>query len=50
MSEIIVLDTHIWFWFVIIIATALEYKAKLASMDGIFFKYPELNDCLMKKG
>ncbi|MFA6009967.1 MAG: type II toxin-antitoxin system VapC family toxin [Desulfobacteraceae bacterium] len=34
----------------IIIATALEYKATLASMDGMFFKYPELNDCLMKKG
>jgi PIN domain nuclease of toxin-antitoxin system len=33
----------------IIIATALEYNATLASMDGMFFKYPELQDCLMKK-
>mgnify|MGYP000952670584 CR=1 FL=1 len=31
-----------------IIATALEYKATLASLDGMFFKYPELHGCLMK--
>ncbi|GCL39036.1 type II toxin-antitoxin system VapC family toxin [Sphaerospermopsis sp. FACHB-1094] len=31
----------------IIIATTLEYRAKLASMDGLFAKYPELNHHLM---
>ena len=98
MSQIIVLDTHIWIWFVIqefkqfpshwreeietaeqvgispvscyevalahqavnlspihkdpfdrlIIATALIYKAQLASMDGLFSKYSEINKNLMK--
>jgi PIN domain nuclease of toxin-antitoxin system len=43
MSEIIVLDTHIW----LIIATALEYEAKLASVDSLFSKYPELENYLM---
>ena len=32
----------------IIIATALEYQADLASIDGLFSKYPEAVDCLMK--
>jgi PIN domain nuclease of toxin-antitoxin system len=31
----------------IIIGTALEYKAKLASVDSLFPKYPELKDYLM---
>jgi len=31
----------------IIIATTLEYKAKLASIDSLFCKYPELQDNLM---
>ena len=31
----------------IIIGTALEYKAKLASIDSLFPKYPELKDYLM---
>jgi PIN domain nuclease of toxin-antitoxin system len=31
----------------IIIATALEYKAKLASIDSLFPQYPELKDYLM---
>jgi len=30
-----------------IIATALEYQAYLASVDGIFRQYPELSNCLM---
>ena len=89
MSEVIVLDTHIWFWLItqelerfpdqwredalkpaaitllpltaeiscravnlspvhkdpfdrIIIATALTYGAKLATVDGLFARYPEL--------
>ncbi len=32
----------------IIIATALEYQAVLASIDGSFANYPEIADCLMK--
>lgn len=32
----------------LIIATTLEYKAKLASIDGLFSQYPELNSHLMK--
>lgn len=32
----------------IIIATALEYEAKLASIDGAFPQYPELADSLLK--
>ncbi len=32
----------------LIIATALEYKAKLASIDGLFSKYSELDTHLMK--
>mgnify|MGYP001766884827 CR=1 FL=1 len=32
----------------IIIATAIEYNSSLASIDGVFSKYPELNGCLMK--
>ena len=31
----------------IIIGTALEYKAKLASIDSLFPKYPKLKDYLM---
>jgi len=31
----------------IIIGTALEYQAKLASIDSLFPKYPELKDYLM---
>lgn len=31
----------------IIIATALEYEAKLASIDSLFPQYPELKDYLM---
>ncbi|MFM7716382.1 MAG: type II toxin-antitoxin system VapC family toxin, partial [Microcystis sp.] len=31
----------------IIIATALEYQAKLASVDSLFPEYPELKDYLM---
>ena len=31
----------------LIIATALEYEAKLASVDNLFSKYPELEDHLM---
>lgn len=33
----------------LIIATALEYGAKLASVDGLFPQYPELVDHLMEK-
>jgi PIN domain nuclease of toxin-antitoxin system len=32
----------------LIIATALEYEAKLASVDGLFPQYSELDTCLMK--
>jgi PIN domain nuclease of toxin-antitoxin system len=32
----------------IIIATALEYQASLASVDSIFNQYPELGSCLMQ--
>jgi PIN domain nuclease of toxin-antitoxin system len=32
----------------LIIATALEYGAKLASVDGLFSQYSELDACLMK--
>ncbi|HLO84056.1 MAG TPA: type II toxin-antitoxin system VapC family toxin [Nostocaceae cyanobacterium] len=32
----------------LIIATTLEYKAKLASIDGFFSQYPELDHHLMK--
>ncbi|MBE9251065.1 type II toxin-antitoxin system VapC family toxin [Dolichospermum sp. LEGE 00240] len=32
----------------LIIATTLEYQAKLASIDGLFSQYPELNNYLMK--
>ena len=49
----IVLDSHIWFWWInlehhrdpfdrIIIATALELDARLASVDGHFVSYTEL--------
>jgi PIN domain nuclease of toxin-antitoxin system len=31
----------------LIIATALEYEAKLASVDSLFSKYPELENYLM---
>jgi PIN domain nuclease of toxin-antitoxin system len=31
----------------IIIASALEYQAKLMSVDGHFKNYPELHDCLI---
>ena len=31
-----------------IIATALSYGAKLASVDRLFLQYPELADCLMR--
>ncbi len=31
----------------IIIATAIEYQAKLASIDGYFRQYPELANLLM---
>lgn len=31
-----------------IMATALEYQASLASVDGIFRQYPELSSCLMQ--
>lgn len=33
----------------IIIATALTYKAKLASVDGLFKQYPELAEHLMQE-
>ncbi|YAF98735.1 MAG: type II toxin-antitoxin system VapC family toxin [Nodularia sp. CChRGM 3473] len=32
----------------LIIATTLEYQAKLASIDGLFSQYPELDTHLMK--
>jgi len=49
MSQVIVLDTHIWDPFDrLIIATALVYKAKLASIDGLFSQYLELDTYLMK--
>ncbi|BCL35873.1 type II toxin-antitoxin system VapC family toxin [Nostoc sp. MS1] len=32
----------------LIIATTLEYQAKLASIDGVFPQYPELDTHLMK--
>lgn len=32
----------------IIIATALVYQAKLASIDSLFTQYAELTDCLMR--
>jgi PIN domain nuclease of toxin-antitoxin system len=32
----------------VIIATTLEYKAKLASIDGLFSQYSELDTHLMK--
>ena len=32
----------------LIIATALEYDAKLASVDSLFARYPELDSCLLK--
>jgi PIN domain nuclease of toxin-antitoxin system len=32
----------------LIIATALEYDAKLASVDNLFIGYPELDSCLLK--
>ncbi len=32
----------------LIIATALEYGAKLASVDGSFAQYSELENCLLK--
>lgn len=31
----------------IIIATALQLEAQLASLDGLFGSYPELNGCLL---
>jgi PIN domain nuclease of toxin-antitoxin system len=31
----------------LIIATALEYDAKLASVDSLFAQYPELETCLL---
>jgi PIN domain nuclease of toxin-antitoxin system len=31
----------------LIIATALEYEAKLASVDGVFARYPELSTYLL---
>lgn len=33
----------------LIIATALEYDAKLASVDSLFSQYSELDACLMKQ-
>jgi PIN domain nuclease of toxin-antitoxin system len=33
----------------LIIATALEYGAKLASIDRLFPQYPELETCLLKE-
>jgi PIN domain nuclease of toxin-antitoxin system len=33
----------------LIIATALEYGAKLASLDGLFAQYPELETCLLNQ-
>jgi PIN domain nuclease of toxin-antitoxin system len=32
----------------LIIATTLQYQAKLASIDGFFSQYPELNNYLMQ--
>jgi len=32
----------------LIMATALEYNAKLASVDGLFFQYSELADFLLE--
>lgn len=51
----IVLDTHIWQEYHndpadrIIIATAIAHDALLASLDGFFIKYTELNGRLMKE-
>jgi PIN domain nuclease of toxin-antitoxin system len=33
----------------LIIATALEYGATLASVDGLFAQYPELETCLLNQ-
>jgi PIN domain nuclease of toxin-antitoxin system len=46
MSEVIILDTHVWLW--LIIATALEYQANLASINGLFAQYSELDNYLMR--
>jgi len=32
----------------LIIATALEYNAKLASIDNMVWQYPEIRNCLLK--
>ncbi|MEL7054089.1 MAG: PIN domain-containing protein [Cyanobacteria bacterium J06555_13] len=32
----------------LIIATAIEHKARLASIDRLFSEYSELENCLMK--
>jgi PIN domain nuclease of toxin-antitoxin system len=32
----------------LIIATALDYGAKLASVDGVLARYSELDDCLLR--
>lgn len=32
----------------LIMATALVYRAQLASVDAMFPRYPELQDCLMR--
>lgn len=33
----------------LIIATALMHEAKLASVDGLIFRYPEVSDLIMKR-
>lgn len=33
----------------LIMATALVYEAKLASVDGLIFRYPEVSDLIMKR-
>jgi PIN domain nuclease of toxin-antitoxin system len=48
MSEIIVLaPVHKDPFDRLIIATALEYQGKLASVDGLFSEYQELSDVLL---
>ncbi len=32
----------------LIIATALEYRAKIASIDRLFLQYPEIKHCLLR--
>jgi len=55
MSQIIVLDSHVWFWWInlehdrIIIATTLQMDGMLASVDGHFISYSELEGRLIDR-